>query len=51
MRRHLAALQANEMALKVYVELGKRSIKLASEQGANAEKLGQMRLDLEKRES
>jgi predicted short-subunit dehydrogenase-like oxidoreductase (DUF2520 family) len=49
MRNHLAALQANETALRVYVELGKRSLELAGEQGADAVKLREMRLDLEKR--
>jgi predicted short-subunit dehydrogenase-like oxidoreductase (DUF2520 family) len=51
MRRHLAVLQSNETALKVYLELGKRSVELASEQGANTERLAEMRLDLENQKS
>lgn len=51
MRGHLAALQSNEAALKVYLELGRRSIKLASEQGADGERLAEMSRDLAKRES
>lgn len=42
MRRHLESLQSSETGLRVYTELGKRSIELAREQGANAEKLEEM---------
>ena len=46
MQRHLESLTTNEAALRVYVELGKRSIELASEQGADDEKLEEMRRKL-----
>jgi predicted short-subunit dehydrogenase-like oxidoreductase (DUF2520 family) len=42
MRRHLESLRVNETALRVYAELGKRSIELAREQGAEAAKLEEM---------
>jgi predicted short-subunit dehydrogenase-like oxidoreductase (DUF2520 family) len=42
MRRHLESLSTDETALRVYVELGKRSIELAREQGADGEKLEEM---------
>lgn len=47
MRRHLAAFDANDHARRIYVELGKRSIELALRQGADAEKLAEMRRILE----
>lgn len=43
MRRHLESLREHEAALRVYAELGKRSIELAREQGADREKLKEMR--------
>jgi predicted short-subunit dehydrogenase-like oxidoreductase (DUF2520 family) len=46
MRRHLESLSTNETALRVYAELGKRSIELAREQGADNEKLEEMRRKL-----
>ena len=42
MRRHLESLKSNETALRVYAELGKHSIKLAGEQGADIAKLTEM---------
>lgn len=51
MRRHLESLRERETALRVYVELGKRSIELAREQGANGEKLEEMRSILLNRKS
>jgi predicted short-subunit dehydrogenase-like oxidoreductase (DUF2520 family) len=46
MRRHLESLSTNETALRIYVELGKRSIELAREQGADDEKLEEMSREL-----
>jgi predicted short-subunit dehydrogenase-like oxidoreductase (DUF2520 family) len=46
MRRHLESLSTNETALHIYVELGKRSIELAREQGADDEKLEEMSREL-----
>jgi len=46
MRRHLESLGEHETALRTYVELGKRSIELAREQGADDEKLEEMRWEL-----
>jgi predicted short-subunit dehydrogenase-like oxidoreductase (DUF2520 family) len=46
MRRHLGSLGEHETALRIYVELGKRSIELAREQGADGEKLEEMRREL-----
>jgi predicted short-subunit dehydrogenase-like oxidoreductase (DUF2520 family) len=43
MRRHLESLHEHETALRVYAELGKCSIELAREQGADSEKLEEMR--------
>jgi hypothetical protein len=42
MRRHLESLKSNPTALHVYVELGKRSIELAREQGVDGGKLDEM---------
>ncbi|HEX9926989.1 MAG TPA: Rossmann-like and DUF2520 domain-containing protein [Pyrinomonadaceae bacterium] len=42
MQRHLESLCEHETALRIYVELGKRSIELAREQGADDEKLEEM---------
>lgn len=50
MRRHLESLREHETALRVYAELGKRSIELAREQGADREKLEEMRSILLNRE-
>lgn len=46
MLRHLATLETEETALQVYRELGLRSIELAREQGADAQKLDEMLLTL-----
>jgi predicted short-subunit dehydrogenase-like oxidoreductase (DUF2520 family) len=46
MRRHLESLGEHETALRIYVELGKRSIELAREQGADDEKLEEMSREL-----
>ncbi|MDQ4122327.1 MAG: DUF2520 domain-containing protein [Acidobacteriota bacterium] len=43
MRRHLESLRAHETALRIYAELGKRSVELARKQGADAERLEEMR--------
>lgn len=50
MRRHLFSLRTNKTALKVYTELGKRSIVLALKRRANADKLEEMRRELDKDE-
>lgn len=42
MRRHLESFKSNPAGLRVYAELGKRSIELAREHGANGEKLDEM---------
>jgi len=47
MQKHLAALRGKK-ALEIYVKLGFRSLELAAEQGANAEKLAEMRRELTK---
>lgn len=47
MQRHLESLQ-NKSALPIYVELGKRSLRLAAQQGAEPETIEKMRQELAK---